>query len=42
MDQAIQDGIGQSRIADNLMPVIYGKLTGNQRRLQAVAIFKDF
>ena len=30
VDEAIEDGIGQGRVADDLVPVFYGKLTGHQ------------
>jgi len=42
VNQPIQDGIGQGSVADNFMPVIHRQLTGNQRGVQAVVIFKDF
>ena len=31
--------IGQSGVANNFMPMIYGELTGNQRGVQTMAIF---
>jgi hypothetical protein len=42
VNQAIQDGIGQGGTADNIMPMIYRQLTGDQRGPQVVAIFEDF
>ena len=42
VNKPIQDGIGQSRITDNLMPVLNGQLTGHQGWAQSVTIFEDF
>ena len=40
MDQPVQDGIGQGRIADLFMPVIDGQLTGDEGWFQAMAILE--
>ena len=41
MNETIQDGVGDRRIADVVVPVFYGKLTGNQGGADAVPIFND-
>src|SRR5580704_16981735 len=40
--QAVEDGIGDCRIDDELVPMIDGELTGHDRRAAAVAIVDDF
>ena len=40
--EAVEDGIGDCRIDDHLVPVIDGELTGHDRRAAAVAIVDDF
>ena len=42
MDDAIEDGIGSGRIADMLVPVFYGELTGDDHRGVSVAVLDDF
>jgi hypothetical protein len=42
MDEAVEDGIGDCRIDDHLVPVIDGELTGHNRRAAAVTIVDDF
>src|SRR5579863_306600 len=42
VDEAIEDGIGDCRIDDHLVPVIDGELTGHNRRAAAVTIVDDF
>ncbi len=42
VDEAVQDGIGQGRIADRFVPVLHRELTGNDRGAAAVAVFEDF
>ena len=42
MDEAVQDGIGQGRIADGLVPVLHRELAGDNRGAAAVAVFEDF
>ena len=41
MDKAVQDGIGQGRIADGLVPVFDRELAGDDHGAAAVAIFED-
>src|SRR5580658_8998029 len=40
--EAVEDGIGDCRIDDHLVPVIDGELTGHNRRAAAMAIVDDF
>src|ERR1700692_2222358 len=40
--EAVEDGIGDCRIDDHLVPVIDGELTGHDRRAAAMAIGDDF
>ena len=42
MDEAVEDGIGDCRIDDHLVPVVDGELTGHNRRVAAEAIVDDF
>ena len=42
MHQAVQDGISQGRIADDLMPVIDWHLGGDQGGFDAVPVFQEF
>src|SRR6266540_509988 len=42
MDQAIEDGVGIGRIADDLMPTVYGKLRSDERGAAAVSLLEDF
>ncbi len=42
MNQAVEDGVGDGGIADVLMPVFDGKLTGQDGRTGAVAVFDHF
>ena len=42
MHEAVEDGIGDCRIDDHLVPVIDGELTGHNRRAAAMAIVDDF
>ena len=41
MDQAVEDGIGQGRVADGGMPVRHGQLAGDDGRSSAVAFLED-
>ena len=41
MDEAVQDGVGVSRIADELMPVFNRNLAGDDRRAPAIPVFQD-
>jgi hypothetical protein len=42
VDNAIQDGVSQRWVLNELMPMIYGELTGDQGRPESVAIVDDF
>jgi len=42
VDEAAQARIGQGRIADGLVPVLYRKVAGDDRGAAAVAVFEDF
>ena len=42
MDQAVEDGIGQRRIADGGMPVRYRQLAGDEGRAAAMPVIDDF
>jgi hypothetical protein len=41
VDQTIQDGIGQVRIADPGRPFVYRELSGHQGSAAAVSVFED-
>jgi hypothetical protein len=42
VDETIENGIGQGRIPDGVIPVLYRKLAGNNRGSRVLAIFKEF
>jgi hypothetical protein len=42
VDEAVQNGVGVSGIADDLMPVVYGKLEGDDGRPAAISLLEDF
>ena len=42
VDDAVEDGIGVGRIADDLVPFVDGDLAGEDGRTAAVAFFEDF
>ena len=42
MHEAVEDGIGDCRIDDHLVPVIDGKLTSDDGGAAALAIIDDF
>ena len=42
MNEAIEDGVGQRRIADHVIPVIDGHLAGDDGRPLLVAVLDDF
>ena len=42
MDETIENGIGQGRITDGVIPVLYRKLAGDDRGSRVIAIFKEF
>ncbi|KKN82455.1 hypothetical protein LCGC14_0308770 [marine sediment metagenome] len=41
VDEAIEDGVGIGRIADDLVPSLDGDLAGDDGRLSAVSFFED-
>ena len=41
VNEAVQDGIGQSWVCNDLIPVIQGQLTGDDCRSAFVAVFND-
>ena len=42
VDQAIKNGVGVSRIADNVVPFVHRELAGKDCRFSSVAFFEDF
>ena len=42
VDEAVEDGVCQSWVADGLVPVLNRKLAGDDRRAPAVTVFEDF
>src|SRR3989344_2891403 len=42
VDEAVEDGVGQGRIADHLVPLLDGDLAGDEGGSAAVAILEDF
>lgn len=42
VDEAVHDRVRVSRIADNSMPTVDGKLRSDERGFAAVALFEDF
>ena len=41
MDDAIEDGVGESRIADDVVPGIDRQLGGDERRAAAIPVVDD-
>jgi hypothetical protein len=41
VDDAVEDGVGQCRVADDLVPVVDRHLAGDDQRAGAVAILDD-
>ena len=41
VDDAVEDGVGQRRVADDLVPVVDRHLAGDDQRAGAVAILDD-
>ena len=41
VNQAVEDGVGVGRTADQLMPLVDGDLAGQDRRTPAVAFLDD-
>ena len=42
VNEAVEDGVGIGRIADDFMPTIDGKLRGYHGGTASIAIFEDF
>ena len=42
MHKAIENSIGERRVADGLMPVLDGKLAGDERGAYLVAVLEKF
>ena len=42
VDEAVEDGVGVGRVADDGVPVLDGQLAGDDGRSPAVAFFEDF
>jgi hypothetical protein len=42
VDDAIEDGIGDGRLTDHVVPLGDGELGGDQRRFAPIAFFEDF
>ena len=42
MDEAIEDGVGERRAADDLMPLLDRKLAGEDGRSALVTVLEDF
>ena len=42
VDQPVQDGVGQGRVADLFVPEFQGQLTGHQGGLESMPVFEDF
>ena len=40
--EAVEDGVGECRVADDVVPLLDGKLAGDDRRADAVSVFEDF
>ena len=41
VDEAVEDGVGIGRVADDLMPFVDRDLAGQDRRAATIAFFKD-
>ena len=42
MDEAVEDGIGERRVAEQVVPFLERELTGDQSRTGCVAVLEDF
>src|SRR5215472_6157532 len=42
MDDAVEDGVGEGRFADRIVPTVDRDLAGDQRGAAAVAVLDDF
>jgi hypothetical protein len=41
MHQAVEDGIGQRRVADRVMPMLHRQLAGDNGRARPMAVIED-
>ena len=41
VEQPVEDGVAEGRIADDIVPVVYGDLAGEQRAAAGVAVVED-
>ena len=41
VDDAIEDGVGERRVADEFVPAVHGNLAGDQQRALLVAVLDD-
>jgi hypothetical protein len=41
VDNAVEDGVGQRRVADDLVPALDRQLAGDQQRADVVAVLDD-
>jgi len=42
VDEPVEDGVGQGRVADHLVPACDRELPGDDRRADIVAVLEDF
>jgi len=42
VNESVEDGVGVGRVADDLMPAVYGELGRDYRGAATVALFEDF
>jgi hypothetical protein len=42
VNEAVEDGVGEGRIADDLAPLLDRNLAGDDRRSTLMAVFEDF
>ena len=42
MEHSVQNGVGERGVAEGVVPVIGGQLTGNNQRAGAVSIVDEF
>jgi len=41
VNETVEDGVAEGGIADDVMPVLDGELTGDEGRTASVAVFED-
>ena len=42
VDDAIENGVGEGRLTDDIVPLVEGELAGDERRAAAIAVLDDF